>query len=95
LLIAEIYPLRVRGTAMSLATVANWGANFLVAATFLSLVKWIGQGGTFMLYAAIGVCAWFFVFRLVPETKGKSLEEIQEHWEAGKHPLAMGSSATL
>jgi sugar porter (SP) family MFS transporter len=90
LLIAEIYPLAVRGTAMSLATVANWGANFLVTVTFLSIVKWIGQGGTFLLYAAIGVFAFFFIRRLVPETKGQTLEQIQVHWRAGKHPLEMG-----
>ncbi len=90
LLIAEIYPLHVRGTAMSLATVANWGANFLVTVTFLSFVNVLGQGGTFLLFAAVGVYAWFFTYRWVPETKGKSLEEIQAHWQAGKHPLEMG-----
>jgi sugar porter (SP) family MFS transporter len=93
LLIAEIYPLKVRATAMSLATVANWTANFLVAATFLSFVNQIGEGETFLLFAAVGVYAWYFVFRRVPETKGKSLEEIQAHWEAGKHPLEMGRAA--
>jgi hypothetical protein len=75
---------------MSVATVANWGANFLVTVTFLSLVNALGQGGTFLLFAVVGVGAWVFVQRLVPETKGKSLEEIQAHWHAGKHPLEMG-----
>jgi sugar porter (SP) family MFS transporter len=90
LLIAEIYPLNVRATAMSVATVANWGANFLVTVTFLSMVNALGQGETFLLFAVVGVGAWIFVQRLVPETKGKSLEEIQAHWHAGKHPLEMG-----
>jgi sugar porter (SP) family MFS transporter len=93
LLISEIYPLNARGTAMSLATVANWAANFLVAVTFLSLVNLITQGGTFLLYAAIGVGAWIFTFRLVPETKGKTLEQIQAHWQSGKHPREMGGTA--
>ncbi len=93
LLISEIYPLNVRGTAMSLATVANWTANFLVAVTFLSFVNVLGQGGTFLMYAVVGVLAWIFTLRLVPETKGKTLEEIQAHWAAGKHPREMGQEA--
>jgi SP family galactose:H+ symporter-like MFS transporter len=90
LLISEIYPLSVRGLAMSIATVANWLSNLIVALTFLSLVGSIGRPGTFWLYAAIGVGAWFFAHALVPETKGKSLEEIEEHWRSGKHPREMG-----
>jgi len=90
LLISEIYPLNVRGTAMSLATVANWAANFLIAVTFLSFVKVLTEGGTFLVYAVVGVLAWIFAFRLVPETKGKTLEQIQQHWLAGKHPREMG-----
>ncbi len=74
---------------MSLAT----GANFLIAVTFLSFVNVLGQGGTFLMYAVVGVFAWFFTFRLVPETKGKALEEIQAHWQAGKHPREMGRVA--
>jgi MFS transporter, SP family, galactose:H+ symporter len=93
LLISEIYPLNVRGTAMSLATVANWTANFLVAVTFLSFVNVLTQGGTFLLYAVVGVLAWIFTYRLVPETKGKTLEEIQKHWQTGKHPREMGKQA--
>jgi hypothetical protein len=46
------------------------------------------------LYAAIGVGAWTFTFRLVPETKGKTLEQIQAHWQSGKHPREMGGTAT-
>jgi SP family galactose:H+ symporter-like MFS transporter len=86
LLISEIYPLNVRGRAMSVATIANWAANFLITLTFLTLVGVLGQAGVFWLYALIGLFAWFFVFRLVPETKGLTLEEIEEHFRAGKHP---------
>jgi SP family galactose:H+ symporter-like MFS transporter len=92
LLISEIYPLKVRGLAMSLATVANWGANLLVALTFLSLIQALGRTGTFWIYAAIGMAAWVFAYRLVPETRGQSLEEIEAHWRAGKHPREMGQS---
>jgi sugar porter (SP) family MFS transporter len=86
LMISEIYPLKVRGAAMSVATVANWGFNLAVAVTFLTLVETLGHAETFWLYGAIAAAAWVFFYRLVPETKGKSLEQIEEHWRAGKHP---------
>ena len=86
LMISEIYPLKVRGTAMSVATVANWGMNLAVAMTFLTLVNVLGRPETFWLYGVIAVVAWVFFYRLVPETNGKSLEQIEEHWRAGKHP---------
>jgi sugar porter (SP) family MFS transporter len=86
LMISEIYPLKVRGAAMSLATVVNWGVNLAVAVTFLSLVGAVGRPGTFWIYAGIGIAAWLFFYFLVPETRGKSLEEIEDHWHMGKHP---------
>jgi SP family galactose:H+ symporter-like MFS transporter len=91
LMISEIYPLRVRGAAMSIATFANWGLNLAVALTFLTLVGILGRPGTFWLYAVIGIAAWIFIYRLVPETKGRSLEEIEEHWRQGRHPREMGT----
>ena len=90
LLISEIYPLRVRGLAMSIASEANWGSNLIIALTFLTLVQVLGQSGTFWLYALVGVGAWIFAFLLIPETKGKTLEEIEEHWRKGLHPREMG-----
>jgi SP family galactose:H+ symporter-like MFS transporter len=90
LLISEIYPLKIRGLAMSVATIANWGANLLVALTFLTLIQVLGRPGTFWLYGLLGVGAWLFAYFLVPETKGRSLEDIEEHWRAGKHPREMG-----
>jgi MFS family permease len=86
LILSEIYPLRIRGRAMSVGTAANWLSNLLVALTFLTLTKVIGKPGTFWLYAVITIGSWFFAFFLVPETKGKTLEQIEEHWRAGKHP---------
>lgn len=90
LLISEIYPLKIRGLAMSIATVANWGANLLVALTFLTLIQIMGRPGTFWLYGMVGIGAWIFAYVLVPETKGRSLEDIEAHWRAGKHPREMG-----
>ena len=77
LMISEIYPTGVRSKAMSVATLVNWGANFLVAATFLSLGQVITRQGTFYLYAGLGVLAFLFFLKKVPETKDRSLENIQ------------------
>ena len=77
LLIAEIFPLRVRARGMSIATTANWAANLVVALTFLDLVKLLSAAGTFCLYAGFSILAYVFVDRLVKETSGRSLEEIE------------------
>lgn len=90
LLISEIYPVKIRGLAMSIATVANWGANLFVALTFLTLVQVLGRPGTFWLYGLVGIGAWIFAYALVPETKGRSLEDIEAHWRARKHLREMG-----
>jgi sugar porter (SP) family MFS transporter len=89
LLISEIYPLNVRGAAMSAVTVTNWALNLVVAVTFLTLVGVLGHAGTFWLYGGIAIGAWVFLYLLVPETKGKTLEQIEEHWRSGKSPRAL------
>jgi sugar porter (SP) family MFS transporter len=77
LLISEIFPLGVRGRAMSLATIANWGFNLIVSLTFLDLVAAVGVGGAFSTYMALSIVALGFVVATVPETKGRSLENIE------------------
>lgn len=77
LMMTEIFPLQLRGRAVSIATMTSWGCNLIVSFTFLSLLKTIGPSYTFWLYALVGVLGIFFVWRLVPETKGLSLEEIE------------------
>ncbi len=89
LLISEIYPLKVRGAAMSAVTVTNWALNLLVAMTFLTLVGVLGHAGTFWLYGVIAVGAWIFFYLRVPETKGKTLEQIEAHWRSGKPARAL------
>ncbi len=84
LMISEIYPLGVRSRAMSIATIANWTANFFVSYYFLQLVNLIGKDGTFWLYAGFGVLAVAYFAWRVPETKDKSLEEIE--WDLGVEP---------
>lgn len=80
-LIAEIYPQRVRGKAMSLGSLTNWATNFLVTLTFLTLTNLIGVSGTFWLYGVFAVLTMLLFYFLVPETKGQELEEIQDNWK--------------
>jgi sugar porter (SP) family MFS transporter len=77
LMIAEIFPLQMRGPAMALCTMVNWGFNFLISYTFLTLTDVATKQGTFWLYAFFGVCAVVFFVTVVPETKDRSLEQIQ------------------
>jgi sugar porter (SP) family MFS transporter len=76
-MIPEVLPLSVRGTAMGVAVFCNWGANFLVSQTFPPLLKGLGPGPVFLGYAGLGILAALFVKTLVTETKGRSLEEIE------------------
>ncbi len=78
LLISEIFPLALRGRAMSLATVANWGFNLIVSATFLDFVAAAGSAGAFLTYAVLSLAALAFIIVTVPETKGHSLEQIED-----------------
>jgi sugar porter (SP) family MFS transporter len=88
LMISEIFPLPMRAPAMAVCTMFNWGFNFLISYTFLTLTDWITKSGTFWLYAFFGICALVFFATLVPETKGKTLEEIQSDIgsDAGSSP---------
>ena len=79
-MISEIYPNRVRGRAVAVATAANWGAAFLVSQSFLSVVDAIGVGHTFWIFAGFCVVAFVWIRLRVPETKGRSLEEIAQMW---------------
>ncbi|HEV2662322.1 MAG TPA: sugar porter family MFS transporter [Ktedonobacteraceae bacterium] len=82
---AEIFPTRVRATGASFSSFSNWVANLLVSLTFLSLIGAIGEAFTFWLFALMALLAFLFCWRLVPETKGRSLEQIEHYWENGRH----------
>jgi sugar porter (SP) family MFS transporter len=77
LLISEIYPARIRGKSMSIATIANWGANFVVAISFLTLLNAISSAGTFFLLGFLSLVAVGYFWRRVPETQGLTLEQIE------------------
>jgi sugar porter (SP) family MFS transporter len=76
-MIPEVLPLSVRGTAMGVAVFGNWAANLLVSQTFPVLLDKVGPGPVFLGYAGMGVLAALFVKAFVTETKGRSLEEIE------------------
>jgi len=80
---AEIYPLSVRGLANGVATTVNWSANLIVSMTFLSYIELVTTVGAFWTYAAIGAIGTVFFFIVLPETKGKSIEEIQSIFKGG------------
>jgi sugar porter (SP) family MFS transporter len=83
-MIPEVLPLSVRGTAMGVAVFGNWGANFLVSQTFPPLLSSLGPGPVFLGYAGLGVLAALFVKAFVAETKGRSLEEIEADLHGGR-----------
>ena len=80
LLISEVFPLKIRGYGMSLGSFSHWFNDFLVSFTFLSLKNSLGASGTFLFYMCIVLFGMFVAKRLVPETKGLSLEQIEEMW---------------
>jgi sugar porter (SP) family MFS transporter len=80
-LTAEIFPLEIRGKAVSVALFTNWVAQLFVSWFFLFIVEMIGIGSTFYLFALTSLAAFLFVYFFVPETKRKTLEEIQEYWQ--------------
>ncbi len=80
--INEIFPGHIRGRAVALATAVNWGSAFLVSQFFLTLIGAIGNSLTFWLFALFCGIAWIWIYFRVPETKGQSLEQIQQLWLA-------------
>ncbi|MGC8624205.1 MAG: sugar porter family MFS transporter [Phycisphaerae bacterium] len=85
-LISEIFPNRIRGTAISIAVSALWIADFLLTQTFPSLKAAVGNAGAFWLYALICVAGFIFVFTAISETKGKSLEQVEEEFHVPVAP---------
>ena len=76
-LLSEIFPNRIRGLATSIAVLAMWIANFILALTFPSLNAYLGMAGTFWIYAGVCIAGALFIKFYVPETKGKTLEQIE------------------
>jgi len=86
LLISEIFPLSVRGVGMSIGSLAHWGFNAVIAFTFLKLVNSVGVYATFLGYAVVCIAGIIWGYFYIPETRGKSLEYIENAWREGKKP---------
>jgi SP family arabinose:H+ symporter-like MFS transporter len=78
--IAEIFPTRVRGAAMSIAIVFLWAADFVVSLTFPVMADKLSEAATFWIYALVCAASFIFILRALPETKGRTLEEIEQSW---------------
>jgi sugar porter (SP) family MFS transporter len=79
-LVSEIFPNKIRGTAVAFASFTQWVFNFLVVLLFPYFLELVGGATTFLFLAAMSLLQWWFTYLYVPETKGKSLEEIEQIW---------------
>lgn len=86
ILVSEVFPLKIRGLAMSICTVSNFAFNFFVVGSFPILINRLGGAITFWGFAAVSFLCILFVFFFVPETKGISLEQIESNWLKGVKP---------
>jgi sugar porter (SP) family MFS transporter len=79
-LVSEIYPNRIRGSAVAFASFTQWIFNFLVVLFFPYFLAFVGGAATFLFLALMCIIQWLFSYFYIPETKGKSLEKIEELW---------------
>jgi MFS transporter, SP family, arabinose:H+ symporter len=79
-LVAEIFPNRIRGKAVALASALQWSVYFLVALLFPAFLQLVGGGFAFLFFAVMDLMQFMIVRHYLPETRGKSLEEIEMHW---------------
>ncbi|AEP89705.1 myo-inositol transporter IolT [Bacillus subtilis] len=85
LMLSEIFPLRLRGLGMGVTVFCLWMVNFAVSFTFPILLAAIGLSTTFFIFVGLGICSVLFVKRFLPETKGLSLEQLEENFRAYDH----------
>ncbi|WP_211259722.1 D-xylose transporter XylE [Pseudalgibacter alginicilyticus] len=78
-LISEIYPNKIRSQAIAIAVAAQWAANFFISSTYPPMMEF-SSGGTYLFYGIMSVVSALFVWKMVPETKGKTLEEMERLW---------------
>jgi SP family xylose:H+ symportor-like MFS transporter len=79
-LISEIFPNKIRGRAVAIAVAAQWAANYLISSTYPAMME-LSSGGTYWFYGIMSVLSFVFVWKMVPETKGKTLEEMEKLWK--------------
>ena len=86
ILVSEVFPLKIRGISMSVCVLSNFAFNFFVVASFPICLSRIGGAWTFWIFGAISLICLFFVYFFVPETKGISLEKIEQNWQNNLNP---------
>jgi SP family xylose:H+ symportor-like MFS transporter len=79
-LISELFPNKIRGKAVAVAVAAQWAANYFISSTYPAMMQF-SSGGTYWFYGAMSILSFFFVWKMVPETKGKTLEEMEFLWK--------------
>lgn len=79
-LISEIFPNKIRGRAVAIAVAAQWTANYLISSTYPAMME-LSSGGTYWFYGIMSVLSFIFVWKMVPESKGKTLEEMEKLWK--------------
>jgi SP family xylose:H+ symportor-like MFS transporter len=79
-LISEIYPNKIRSQAIAIAVAAQWAANFFISSTYPPMMEF-SSGGTYLFYGIMSIISAIFVWKMVPETKGKTLEEMENIWK--------------
>ncbi|MDX8340505.1 D-xylose transporter XylE [Draconibacterium sp. IB214405] len=79
-LISEIFPNKIRGRAVAIAVVAQWAANYFISSTYPAMMEFSGAV-TYGFYGLMSLLSFFFVWKMVPETKGKTLEEMESLWK--------------
>lgn len=79
-LIAEIFPNKIRGQAVAIAVAAQWFSNYLISSTYPPMMEFSG-GMTYAFYGLMAVLSALFVWKMIPETKGKTLEDMEKLWK--------------
>ena len=79
-LISEIFPNKIRSQAVAIAVAAQWTANFFISSTYPPMMEF-SNGGTYLFYGIMSVLSALFVWKYIPETKGKTLEEMEGLWK--------------
>ncbi len=90
-IMSEIFPNRIRGKATAIASMALWAADYVVSQSFPPMLATAGPSVTFWIFGVMSVFTFFFTWRVVPETKGKSLEEIESLWQSKKSIITKSS----
>lgn len=83
LMLSEIFPLAMRGMGMGISVLFCWIVNFLIALLFPILLSYLGSSVTFMIFGICNICFILLITKFLPETKGKSLEEIEIELKKG------------